>query len=120
MGKISLEGLEFFAYHGYHEEERRIGNRYEVDICVETNFEQAAKDDLLENTIDYGQLYELIKEEMQHSTHLLERLAGKIADRTLKELPVIENVVISISKLNPPLGGLCKRAKVTHRKNRGA
>ncbi|WPP48053.1 dihydroneopterin aldolase [Catalinimonas niigatensis] len=118
MGKISLEGLEFFAYHGYHEEERKIGNRYEVDIEVETNFEQATQNDLLENTVDYGQLYALIKEEMQQSTHLLERLAGKIAKRTLKELPEVKNVEVSISKLNPPLGGLCKRARVTLRKDR--
>lgn len=118
MGKIALEGLEFFAYHGYHEEERKIGNRYEVDIWVETDFDQAAENDLLENTIDYAQLYELVKKEMQHPTHLLERLAGRIADRTFKELPVVESLEVNISKLNPPLGGLCKRAKVTLRKSR--
>ena len=26
MGTIELEGLEFFAYHGYYEEERKIGS----------------------------------------------------------------------------------------------
>lgn len=112
--------MEFFAYHGYHEEERKIGNRYEVDLWVETNFDQATENDLLENTIDYSRLYQLVQEEMQQSTHLLERLAGRIAERTLKELAVVESLEISISKLNPPLGGLCKKAKVTLSKSRRA
>ncbi|MEK6482159.1 dihydroneopterin aldolase [Catalinimonas sp. 4WD22] len=120
MGKISLEGLEFFAYHGFHEEEQKIGNRYEVDITIETNFDQATENDLLEHTVDYGRLYQLIQEEMQHNTRLLERLAGRIAERTLSELPVVESLVVSISKLNPPLGGLCKKAKVTLQKSRKA
>jgi 7,8-dihydroneopterin aldolase/epimerase/oxygenase len=120
MGKILLEGLEFFAYHGYHDEERKIGNRYEVDIWVEANFDQAAEDDLLENTVDYGRLYQLVSEEMQQPTQLLERLAGRIAERTLKELTIVESLEVSVSKLNPPLGGLCKKAKVTLRKIRSA
>lgn len=120
MGKISLEGLEFFAYHGYHEEERKIGNRYELDICVETDFDQATEDDLLEHTVDYSQLYQIVQEEMQSPSHLLERLAGRIAKRVLKELPIVKSLEVNVSKLNPPLGGLCKRAKVTLRKSRTA
>lgn len=120
MGKISLEGLEFFAYHGYHEEEQKIGNRYVVDITVETNFDQATEDDLLEHTVDYGQLYQIVHEEMQQAARLLERLAGRIAERTLRELPVVESLEVSVSKLNPPLGGLCRQAKVSLQKSRKA
>ncbi|MDF9800658.1 dihydroneopterin aldolase [Catalinimonas alkaloidigena] len=120
MGKISLQGLEFFAYHGFHDEEQKIGNRYEVDITVETNFDQAAEDDLLEHTVDYGQLYYLVQEEMQKTTRLLERLTARIAERTLQKWTVINSVEVSVSKLNPPLGGLCKKAKVTLQKSRNA
>ncbi|WKN33194.1 dihydroneopterin aldolase [Porifericola rhodea] len=118
MGKIELQGLEFFAYHGFHEEERKIGNRYEVDIKVETDFDKAAADDMLKHTVDYGQLYNIIKEEMEQSTKLLERLAGRIAERVFKEISVVERLEVSISKLNPPLGGLCKKAKVSLHKSR--
>jgi len=118
MGWITLEGLEFFAYHGFYEEERKIGNRYEVDIRIETDFDQASENDLLKYTVDYGELYQLISREMQQSTQLLERLAGRISERVLQEIKPVRQVEISISKLNPPLGGLCKRAKITMSKSR--
>lgn len=118
MGWIALEGLEFFAYHGFFEEERKIGNRYEVDVRVETDFDQAAEDDLLEHTVDYGQLYQLINREMQQSSQLLERLAGRICERILQDIAAVQQVEISISKLNPPLGGLCKRSRITLSKSR--
>ena len=31
MGKVALEGIEFFSYHGYYEEEQKLGNKYEVN-----------------------------------------------------------------------------------------
>ena len=118
MGWITLESLEFFAYHGFYEEERKIGNRYEVDLRVETDFDKASEDDLLEHTVDYGQLYRIVSEEMKQSTKLLERLAGKIATRILNEVSPVMQVEITLSKLNPPLGGLCKKASITLSKSR--
>jgi 7,8-dihydroneopterin aldolase/epimerase/oxygenase len=118
MGWIALEGLEFFAYHGFFDEERKIGNRYEVDIRVETDFDQASEDDLLEHTVDYGQLYQMVSKEMKHPTKLLERLAGRIAGNILQEIKPVKQVEISVSKLNPPLRGLCKRSRITLSKSR--
>ena len=57
MGRITLEGLEFFAFHGYYDEEQKIGNKYGVDITVETTLEKAQTDDKLSETIDYEELY---------------------------------------------------------------
>ena len=118
MGWIALEGLEFFAYHGFYDEEQKIGNRYEVDIRVETDFDQASEDDLLEHTVDYGQLYKIVKEEMQEPTKLLERLAGRIANRVLEEIAPVIQVDVALSKHNPPLGGLCKKSTITLNKSR--
>jgi len=41
-GKVALEGLEFHAYHGVYPHERSSGNKFEVDIMVETEFLEAA------------------------------------------------------------------------------
>ena len=65
MGRITLEGIEFFAYHGYYQEERKTGNRYSVDISVEANLEQAAEEDSLKETVNYEKLYRMVSEEMQ-------------------------------------------------------
>ncbi len=116
MGTIALEGAEFFAYHGFYEEEQRIGNKYSVDIVVDTDMENATATDNLETSVDYGELYEIIRHEMQIPSKLLENIAHRIIERTYVLYPQVNWVEVSISKFNPPLGGLCHRSKVTLRR----
>ena len=44
MAKVGLEGVKFFAYHGFYEEEQQIGGEYILDVFVETNINSAAKE----------------------------------------------------------------------------
>ena len=113
MGTIALEGIEFFAYHGFYYEEQKVGSKYSVDIKVEAPFEEAAVHDQLSETINYEQLYKIIKQEIKKPSKLLENIAKRIIDRTIENFPHIEYVEVSISKFNPPVGGVCNRAKVT-------
>ena len=83
-GKISLEGLEFHAYHGVYAHERSSGNKFEVDIIVETEFSDSAFHDDLSGTINYEILYAIVKEEMAKPAKLLETVGNAIAEQTLK------------------------------------
>ncbi|BDD10256.1 hypothetical protein FUAX_26880 [Fulvitalea axinellae] len=112
MGKICLEGLEFFAYHGYFEEERKIGNKYGVDIVVDTDFDYGAKHDDLDGTVNYMVLYDIIKEEMSMPSKLLENVGKRIIERVFSRFATAKNVCLSIAKFNPPIGGICSRAKI--------
>ena len=118
MGLIALEGIEFFAYHGFHKEEQKIGNKYGVDIWVECDFDKAAGEDDLSQTIDYEVLYKLIKKEIKTPSKLLENIAQRIIDRAFETFPVAKMVKITISKFNPPVGGVCNRARVTLQKEK--
>ncbi|TAH22233.1 MAG: dihydroneopterin aldolase [Cytophagales bacterium] len=118
MGTIALEGLEFFAYHGFYPEERVIGNRYGVDISVQTDFSKAAEQDKIKYTVNYGTLYEIVKEEMAVSSLLLEHVAQKIILRVMGQFPQVEAVEIVLRKFNPPIGGVCKASRVTLKENR--
>jgi 7,8-dihydroneopterin aldolase/epimerase/oxygenase len=118
MGIISLEGIEFFAYHGYYDEEQKIGAKYAVDISIETDFNKAADKDDLSYTVNYEVLYRIIKEEIKQPSKLLENIAKRIIDRVFTEFALIEKVDVSISKFNPPVGGVCNRARVTLRESR--
>ncbi|GAA4375659.1 dihydroneopterin aldolase [Hymenobacter koreensis] len=120
MGQISLEGLEFFAFHGYYDEEQKIGNKYGVDLKVRTNLYRAGSTDKLPETVNYEVLYKLVFEEMQAPARLLEHLAHRIIDRVMHELPHVRRVEVSVSKFNPPLGGICHRARVTLKRKRPA
>ncbi|MFM7855953.1 MAG: dihydroneopterin aldolase, partial [Flammeovirgaceae bacterium] len=64
-GKVVLEGLEFHAYHGVYPHERSSGNKFQVDISVETEFLESAFRDELEGTINYENLYSIVKAEME-------------------------------------------------------
>ncbi len=112
-GKVALEGLEFHAYHGVYPHERSSGNKFEVDVVVETEFHDSAFQDDLTGTINYEELYAIVKEEMAKPSKLLETVGHAIAKKTLKVFSEAKTVEIRISKFNPPIGGVCKKATVT-------
>lgn len=118
VGKISLEGLEFHAFHGVYPHERESGNWFEVDISVETHIVEGAIEDDLSKTVNYETLYQLVREEMEKPSKLLETVAEHIAERVLLELPDVLQVELKISKLNPPIGGKCKKASLSVVKKR--
>ena len=117
-GRVALEGLEFHAFHGVYPHERESGNWFEVDIAVETDFSEAAQSDELAGTINYETLFRMVKEEMEKPSRLLETVAEKIVDDVLKALPSVKSVELKISKLNPPIGGKCRKATVSLSKTR--
>lgn len=113
MGTISLEGLEFFSYHGFYDEEQKIGNKYSVDIVVTADFSEAARRDRLSATVNYEDLYLITANVMQQSARLLEHIAHRIIQEIRTKYPDLETVEVSVSKFNPPIGGVCQRAKIT-------
>lgn len=112
MGKVSLEGMEFYARHGYYEEERIIGNKYSVDVTIELDFSDAADSDKLDGTVNYERVYEIVAGVMAVDALLLEHLAGKIISELRASFPRIKSSLVRVSKYNPPIKGLCHRAVV--------
>ena len=112
-GIIELEGMEFHAYHGCQEKERREGNTFIVDFHAETELKKAVKTDDLENTIDYGRIYDIVAEQMAIPSNLLENVAGRILDAIRKEFDDILFLKVRVSKKNPPVNGACAWSRVT-------
>ncbi len=113
MGTISIENMEFHAYHGCYREERIAGNRFLVNLEISTGLENAASSDNLADTINYQLAYDIIKEQMQIKSHLLEHVAGRILDRLYENFPGIARATVKISKMNPPMGGQMDSVSVT-------
>lgn len=118
MGRIALEGMEFFAFHGFYDEEQKIGNKYGVDLYIYTDLHAAAETDDLHQTVNYEVLYKLVLEEMTKPARLLEHLGHRIIDSIYQRFPLIRAVKINVYKYNPPLGGICRLAKVTLKERR--
>jgi 7,8-dihydroneopterin aldolase/epimerase/oxygenase len=112
MGTISLEGMEFFAYHGFYDEEQKIGSKFSIDITIATDLSEAAEKDRLKATVNYEILYKIIADVMQERHRLLEHVGYKIIHSVRSQFPHIQGVTVSVSKFNPPVGGVCTRAKV--------
>ena len=103
MGKILLEGMEFFAYHGVYQEERETGQFFSVDLEILADYSKACHSDKLEDAIDYVQIYELVKAEMAIPSSLLENVAQRIIDSIRKNFEQIESIKVKITKLQPPI-----------------
>ena len=100
--RISLDKLVFFGYHGLYAEEKKLGNTYIVDVLIDFTAKKSIIDNL-EQTIDYVQVYALIKKWMSIPTPLLETLVGNMADDILKEQLLAEKVMVKITKQHLPI-----------------
>ncbi len=99
---ISLTRLRFFAHHGFYAEERKIGNEFEVEISVS----YIPEDDMITGlaaTINYEQLYALVKNQMEIPRPLMETLAMEIAEAVHASFSRVSTLEISITKLNAPI-----------------
>jgi 7,8-dihydroneopterin aldolase/epimerase/oxygenase len=105
MGKINLEGMEFFAYHGCYKEEQIIGTKFVVDLTVDTDTSLPEKSDHLNDTVSYVNLYQAIQKEMAEKSHLIEHVAYRILESLKAGFPQLTGITLKISKLNPPVGG---------------
>jgi dihydroneopterin aldolase len=105
MQYLELKGMNFHAYHGVLEQERKVGNSYTVDVKLYTDLKKGIASDNLAYTINYATVYEVIKKEMAIPSNLIEHVAGRIIERIRKNFPPVERVEIRLAKKNPPFGG---------------
>jgi len=105
MGIIKVENIKVYAYHGCLKEETQIGSDYRVDLEVKVDLKKSAKTDELGDTVDYVFLNKIIKDEMAIPSKLLETVAKRILDRIFKEDKLVKKTSVSVSKINPPIGG---------------
>ena len=105
MGLIKIENMEFYSFHGHFREEQIVGNKFLVDLVIETDMKVPAGSDNLKDAVDYQRIYQITKLQMEKKSHLLEHIAGRIIDAVYAELTGIQKITVRVSKMNPPMGG---------------
>jgi dihydroneopterin aldolase len=114
-GTVRLVNAVFYGHHGVMQEEHRVGGRYEVDVSVGIDFEEAALHDDLTRTVNYEQVYDFVRTLVtENNFYLIEKLAYRIAQTVLDTYPDVEGVEVTVRKPNPPVGGPCDRAEATY------
>jgi dihydroneopterin aldolase len=105
MGLIQIENMEFYAFHGHYKEEQIVGNKFIVDLTIETDMSIPSKSDNLKDAVNYQKAYLIVKSEMEKKSYLLENIASRILDALYSEMTGINKAKIKVSKMNPPMGG---------------
>ena len=109
---IRLGGMSFYGYHGVSAAEKETGRLFEVDCEIEIDLAQAGHTDMLIDTVDYSQVYEIIREAVEGKAFsLIEKLAEHLADILLEKFPVYR-VTLKVRKINPPIPGKVKFIEV--------
>lgn len=120
---IELKSLVLFGHHGYLEEERRLGQRFLVDLWVDVDDAAASSDDI-DETVDYRYLASLVREVFAGPERLLlEGLAGAVADAILDRFAAVERVRVRVRKpdvvLDPPVDHAAVIVDRSRRTSRG-
>lgn len=95
--KIYLTDVEFFGFHGLYEAEKKIGNRFKLDIVIDFT-PPVKRVEHIDQTIDYVQVYRQVQLIMEQPTPLLETLVEKIASQILSEHLISDKVFVKITK----------------------
>lgn len=103
--RIELKGMKFYAYHGFYEQERDKGGWYIVDVSFNCPADAAIANDDITGTVNYEEVFSIVKEEMTIPSKLIEHLAGRILKRIKEEVKHVANAEVKLSKLEPPLDG---------------
>ena len=111
---ITLKGIWGFGYHGVFDHEAKNGQDFFVDVEIQIDLSRASISDELNDTIDYGALANVVVEEITgERVQLIERLAGRIADRIKCDHPEIFKITVTVHKPKAPISAQASDISVT-------
>lgn len=118
--RIILEGMQFYGYHGRNDEEKVLGQPFEVDVEADLDLSAAGKSDDIDDSVSYTDLYRVAKRHAEGpSRDLVEAVAHAIASEILEKYGV-ESVRVRVMKVRPPIkGGVLAGAGVEVFRSRG-
>ncbi|RXJ01084.1 dihydroneopterin aldolase [Anaerobacillus alkaliphilus] len=106
MDKIYLNQMQFYGYHGVFSEETKLGQRYIVDVILETNLKEAGRTDDLNQTINYAEIFDVVKMVVEGPPYkLVEAVAEEIAKQILQRFILVNACTVKVIKPNPPIVG---------------
>jgi dihydroneopterin aldolase len=109
---IILREVRFHAFHGVKPQERKVGADFTVSLRVGVDLSLPAESDDVADTLNYATLYEVVKQQMEIPSQLLEHVAGRIGKAVMDTFPQVTGVDVTLTKLNPPMGADCAGASV--------
>ncbi len=123
--ELRIEGMEFRAAHGCYETEQRVGGNFTVDIALDVGrnigndsnscneIAEAVVSDDMSRTVNYVEVYEIVRREMAIPSRIIENVAYRIAEGVKTGFPQVARVEVTVAKLAPPIPGKIRKVSVT-------
>jgi dihydroneopterin aldolase len=117
--RLSITNLAVFAHHGVYGGENEIGQRFYIDVCVDTDTREAARSRSLAKTIDYARLADVVsKAFVEKNEQLLETVIERIASRVLASFDLASAVEVTIRKPSVPIDAILDHVSIFIRRSR--
>lgn len=101
---VGLEGMRFYAFHGFYEEEQKVGRTFVVDVKLDVHSVLDGKDHI-DDTFNYETIYAIVKKEMKQTQKLIETVGYNIKKNLIAASNHPVEGVIRIRKESPLMGG---------------
>ena len=112
---VHLHNVLFHAYHGIHDEEKILGNEYELSADILFQEEDEVINSI-HQTINYVDVYKIINHRMKIPSSLLESVVMDIGHSIKKEYDNVRSISIHLKKLHPPVTAFQGSVGVTWQK----
>ena len=114
MYLIRMTNCAFFARHGVHDEEERLGQRFYVDAALTVDPGKVLEEDSIEGTVNYGDAFQVIEAIITGERRfLIEALALEVGKALTARFPQIKRAEITVRKPNAPVPGVLDHVEVT-------
>lgn len=111
MYNIFIKNLVVYGKHGVYEQEKNIAAPFLVNIECAIVTENRITN--LEDTLNYEQVFLIVKEYFTTPYDLLETLAYDIATKIKLEFAIVQKIKISIAKTNPVIENMQGQVGIT-------
>jgi len=102
--RIILRDLGFYGYHGVFEEEKKLGQRFFIDLECGLDLSGPANSDALGHTISYADIFDVVKATFEGKrTKLIEALGQNIVNALFESFEEINWIIIRIRKPEAPI-----------------
>ena len=117
IATITIDKLRLHCNHGVLEQERVVGNEFDVTVVFSYDATKAVMSDNIFSAISYAEVITVITRTMQTPSSLLEHVAGRVIDALATAFPSILSITVSITKIAPPIPVQMRGVTVTLSRN---
>jgi dihydroneopterin aldolase/2-amino-4-hydroxy-6-hydroxymethyldihydropteridine diphosphokinase len=105
LDKIQIKDLEVFANHGVMPEEKALGQKFLLSLCMYLDVQEAGQKDDLTKSVSYAYVAQYAEHFMRSNRfELIEGVAEHLAEELLLKFPMLEYVTVEIKKPWAPIG----------------